>query len=358
MKCFRKLFLSSLCFLFSFSLLIVNSIPTNALELVPSNLELKGWNANPCLTVATPDGRLFGPGRAISFSSITISHITIGQCGQTMWLVPGSFVQIILTFTGRGSQPPLWYFQNTDQFDLVSHRVIGNHYNSQGHDLVYEIIGKYKGRLNPDHLIIGGPGASFGQTDSQVTYLIVNSVSSWTTVGNGSENVTNELKGVGNKIAEVSAGIKESNQGLRNTFDLIHRENQEQLQQQKATTEAVNNQTKQQKEQHDQEKKEENDRENAGKEDSNKLGSLFSFTAFNPFSGLFGLFTGGGCKPIPTIGKMLNKPDATYCPWFPSNVRSILTPVLGISSMMLIFGFFMRWLSGSDLDGTIRLRGK
>ena len=121
---------------------------------------------------------------------------------------------------------------------------------------------------------------------------------------------------------------------------------------------SINNQTQQQNQQFQQNKQEEKDRENKGNDQSNKLGNLFSFTAFNPFSGLFGLFTGGGCKSIPTIGKMLNKPDATYCPWFPDNVRSVLTPVLGISSMMLIFGFFMRWLSGSDLDGTIRLRGK
>ena len=107
---------------------------------------------------------------------------------------------------------------------------------------------------------------------------------------------------------------------------------------------SINNQTVQQNQQFQQNKQEEKDRENKGNDQSNKLGNLFSFTAFNPFSGLFGLFTGGGCKPIPTIGKMLNKPDATYCPWFPNNVRSILTPVLGISSMMLIFGFFVRWL--------------
>lgn len=107
---------------------------------------------------------------------------------------------------------------------------------------------------------------------------------------------------------------------------------------------SINNQTEQQNQQFQQNKQEEKDREDKGNDQSNKLGNLFSFTAFNPFSGLFGLFTGGGCRPIPTIGKMLNKPDATYCPWFPDNVRSILTPALGISSMMLIFGFFIRWL--------------
>lgn len=114
---------------------------------------------------------------------------------------------------------------------------------------------------------------------------------------------------------------------------------------------SINNQTQQQNQQFQQNKQEEKDRENKGNDQSSKLGNLFSFTAFNPFSGLFGLFTSGGCKPIPTIGKMLNKPDATYCPWFPDNVRSILTPVLGISSMMLIFGFFIRWLNSDDFNG-------
>lgn len=121
-------------------------------------------------------------------------------------------------------------------------------------------------------------------------------------------------------------------------------QNQTLINQNNQLNNSINNQTEQQNQQFQQNKQEEKDRENKGNDQSNKLGNLFSFTAFNPFSGLFGLFTGGGCKPIPTIGKMLNKPDATYCPWFPDNVRSVLTPVLGISSMMLIFGFFVRWL--------------
>lgn len=107
---------------------------------------------------------------------------------------------------------------------------------------------------------------------------------------------------------------------------------------------SINNQTEQQNQQFQQNKQEEKDREDKGKNDSNKLGSIFSFTVMNPFSPIFDLFAGGGCRPIPTIGKMLNKPNATYCPWFPNNIRSILTPVLGISAMMLIFGFVISWL--------------
>ena len=107
---------------------------------------------------------------------------------------------------------------------------------------------------------------------------------------------------------------------------------------------SINNQTQQQNQQFQQNKQEQKDREDKGKNDSKKLGSIFSFTVMNPFSPIFDLFAGGGCRPIPTIGKMLNKPNATYCPWFPNNIRSILTPVLGISSMMLIFGFVISWL--------------
>lgn len=107
---------------------------------------------------------------------------------------------------------------------------------------------------------------------------------------------------------------------------------------------SINNQTQQQNQQFQQNKQEEKDREDKGKNDSKKLGSIFSFTVMNPFSPIFDLFAGGSCRPIPTIGKMLNKPNATYCPWFPNNIRSILTPVLGISAMMLIFGFVISWL--------------
>ncbi|MBF1035167.1 MAG: hypothetical protein HXL12_00515 [Candidatus Nanosynbacter sp.] len=110
---------------------------------------------------------------------------------------------------------------------------------------------------------------------------------------------------------------------------------------------SINNQTEQQNQQFQQNKQEEKDREDKGKNDSKKLGSIFSFTVMNPFSPIFDLFAGGGCRPIPTIGKMLNKPNASYCPWFPGNIRSILTPVLGISAMMLIFGFVIRWLNNS-----------
>lgn len=148
-------------------------------------------------------------------------------------------------------------------------------------------------------------------------------------------------------LNEIQLEIR--NQSVQNTTIL-----NQQLQQQQATTQAIETQTQQQQTQYEQEKQEEQERENQGNADSGELQGLFSFTAFNPFSGLFGLFTSGsGCVSIPTIASMLRSPTSTYCPWFSSTVRSILTPVIGISAMMIIFGFFIRWLnsgSGKEIE--------
>ena len=82
---------------------------------------------------------------------------------------------------------------------------------------------------------------------------------------------------------------------------------------------------------------------------NDSLSSLFSFNFLNPFVPIFNLFTdNSSCVSIPIIAGMLNSSETTYCPWFSSDVRNILTPVLGISSMMLLFGFLVRWLGSSS----------
>lgn len=79
------------------------------------------------------------------------------------------------------------------------------------------------------------------------------------------------------------------------------------------------------------------------------LSNLFSFNVFNPFSNIFALFTdNNNCVSIPILAGLLNSTNTTYCPWFPSSVRNILTPILGISSIMLLFGFVVKWLKSSD----------
>lgn len=79
------------------------------------------------------------------------------------------------------------------------------------------------------------------------------------------------------------------------------------------------------------------------------LTNLFHFSFTNPLSPLFAAFTSGDdCVNIPTIAGMLNSEETTYCPWFSANTRGILTPVLSIVSIMLLFGFIVRWLGSSS----------
>ena len=80
-----------------------------------------------------------------------------------------------------------------------------------------------------------------------------------------------------------------------------------------------------------------------------ELSNLFSFSVLNPFAPLFNLFTdNSSCANIPIIASMLNSEETTYCPWFSSDTRNILTPVLGLAAAMLVFGFFVRWLGSSS----------
>ena len=71
---------------------------------------------------------------------------------------------------------------------------------------------------------------------------------------------------------------------------------------------------------------------------------LFSFDFINPFAPIFNLFNNDSCAQIPTLASMLHSNETQVCPWFDSSVRNITTPVLGLSSMMLVFGFVVRWL--------------
>lgn len=79
------------------------------------------------------------------------------------------------------------------------------------------------------------------------------------------------------------------------------------------------------------------------------LKNMFTFQVLNPFTPIFSLFSDSdSCANIPIIAGMLHSEETQVCPWFSSNVRSVLTPVFGLSAMMLVFGFAVRWLGSSS----------
>lgn len=76
-----------------------------------------------------------------------------------------------------------------------------------------------------------------------------------------------------------------------------------------------------------------------------QLGNLFTFNFINPFAPIFNLFGNNeSCAQIPNLASMIHSEETQVCPWFNATTRNIVTPVLGLSSMMLVFGFAVRWL--------------
>lgn len=87
------------------------------------------------------------------------------------------------------------------------------------------------------------------------------------------------------------------------------------------------------------------------------LTDLFSFNLLNPFYPIFTLFTGDeSCAQIPTLAGMIHSEETEVCHWFSSTTRNIVTPVLGLASMMLLFGFVVHWLgarSGNMFEDSV-----
>lgn len=76
---------------------------------------------------------------------------------------------------------------------------------------------------------------------------------------------------------------------------------------------------------------------------------IINFNLTNPFEALFDLFRPpDSCVNIPIIADLIHSPTSVYCSWWSSSVTSILTPVIGLSASMLLFGFFIKWLKGEE----------
>lgn len=158
-------------------------------------------------------------------------------------------------------------------------------------------------------------------------------------------NQIKQLESSNNRLNDsISSGFDVSHNDALNTQNAIKDAQNQAHEDSQAQTEAINNQSKQEQDQYDKDKQEESDRENDLNTVNSEISGLFSLNLLNPFAGIFALFSNGtDCASIPTVSQWLHAEDSRVCPWFPPFVRTTLTPILGIISVMILFRFVIYW---------------
>lgn len=121
------------------------------------------------------------------------------------------------------------------------------------------------------------------------------------------------------------------------------------INQNNTTNELLEQQTQQQQDQYVAEKQEESDREEQGQDDADEMAGIFNFSIPFILQPLFAGFTdANSCVQIPTLASWLHTEQTEFCPFFPANIRTVLTPILQISGSLLLFGFLVSWLKGDS----------
>lgn len=149
-------------------------------------------------------------------------------------------------------------------------------------------------------------------------------------------------------IKSLSYVLSGSNSPEYDQNQVIISQNQTMIDQNNQIISELQNQSEQQQDQYEQEKQEESQREESGNESADQMAGVFNFSIPNPFLPILSMFTdGGSCVSIPTIASMVGSDETQFCPWFPASVRNVLTPVIGLSSSIILFGFVVGWLTGA-----------
>ena len=181
----------------------------------------------------------------------------------------------------------------------------------------------------------------------------VSGASYWqvTTAGDFEYNYTDLITAINNKLTTTNSTLNNINNNsitIRDTVNGISTKIDDLVDAQEQANQDAQDR-------YDAEKQEESDREDSISDSSDDAQGLFSFTVLNPFSGIFNLFNNDCSANIPIIASWLHAPSSTYTSWWcpiesEYGIRSYLTPVFGIASMMLLFGFVVRWLSNNSGD--------
>jgi len=314
-----------------FSPLLFGSSPVNAFELT-SDVWRVSFSSDPQFRVVI-DGSTYGwtntPFFAGSNSNIQRIDIRGNKDSTTVngWTWKAQdFFSIDLAFyssaQGCNNEWPgsLQWHQN--DLEVIQSHLVGSYNNAEICYTQWNIIintwsaGSGTISLYPENMVTNN-GSNYG--------ILVSSLSQWRSRSTG-----------------ASTGTGEYDQAMLEQL-------QKSAEYQKQTLDATNKIQQQQQQQYEQDKKEESDRENQGQEDADKAKGIFNFNVLNPFEPLFKLFSPNQCVSIPTLASMVGSEETQYCSWFSQSTRSILTPAFGIVSIMLLFGFVVRWLGGSNV---------
>lgn len=304
---------------------------------------------------------IYGLGSAAGYEIYNICFTT------SSFLPPNSYMNFTVTLTGNVAGG-FYGIPGNDRLQILdvdaTYNGEGATYNvtalSRANNNNYWCLSSYQrmwGALPSNVLVRVSPvswGAVLGGTG------LVNDVASIKNQLQSIHSDQNEIKNSVNTIRDTLSNMSfpDPSGAIKDASDLAHQDANNQIDATNKTTEAINNQAKEEQDRYDQDKQEEADREEQGNEDANKLGSLFTFNVLNPFIGIFDMFLpSSNCASIPTLARLLHLDNSTVCSWFPSDVRNIVTPVVSLSSSMLLFGFIVRWLDKGNLSGGIELYG-
>lgn len=67
------------------------------------------------------------------------------------------------------------------------------------------------------------------------------------------------------------------------------------------------------------------------------------------FSWFWSLGTTDQCINIPVLASLLHSNETTYCSWWSTEIRSIVSPVINIFLVCIVSGFIIKWLRSSGL---------
>lgn len=302
---------------------------------------------------------IYGLGSVAGYEIYNICFTT------SSFLPPNSYMNFTVTLTGNIAGG-FYGIPGNDRLQILD---VDSTYNSEG--ATYNITALSRANNNnywclssyqrmwgalPPHVLVRVSPVSWGNVLGGPG--LVNDVASIKNQLQSIHSDQNEIKNSVNTIRDTLSNMSfpDPSGAIKDASDLAHQDANNQIDATNNTTEAINNQAKEEQDRYDQDKQEEADREEQGNEDANKLGSLFTFNVLNPFIGIFDMFLpSSNCASIPTLARLLHLDNSTVCSWFPSDVRNIVTPVVSLSSSMLLFGFIVRWLDKGNFSGGIEV---